>query len=506
MKLKVIILTFLFLLFVGTALATDYGFVSIHANINIPTDYTVLQPNNLELNEEFLSEKDLQLDDVIADFSDRGVLLQAWKGDILIEVSAVQNQNSTEIMDVDQQSEEVRGLWRTSYFPRNEYLDTGYEYKSSNWKNFGKNVGRFLVQEYVHTKDGKRDYAGYIRRTIRNGYEIVVEVRALGRNASNADNIALNKVFKTFSFSKTEQLSATPITRVNISKAPSAETKDRRVEIAGDALPGVEFTAAVMSLGAEEPIILKAMTGKNGKFKIPITFNKQGVFLVTLSALNDGEEIGEWAFPVTYREGLLAVSIDEVPETIHTDEYKIKGTAEPGSSIQVLVNDKTIGNKSSNREGKFSIALNTKAEGNYEVVLVFNKKGLKTRRMKVEFVKQSLEGASGVTRVPGIEASYADLLNTPEKFQGKTVKFSAHVESIQEQENGIVAKVAYVKRDGRLIRYAFLVSETPISQTNIGKKISGVAEYLGRSDTVTLNVELVHDTGIPILKLVQLYE
>lgn len=507
MKTKLILLSVLLILFTGAALAAEYGFSSIHASINIPEEYTVLQLNNLEHNEAFLKEKNLSVEQVTADFEARGVLLQAWKGDTILEVNAVQNENSKLIFDVDRQSEEVRGGWRTSFFPRNEYVDKGYEYKSSTWKNFGKNVGRFLIQKYSHNVNGIKDYSAFSRRTIKNGYEIAVEMKVFNRNVTTPDNTALNKIFKSFVFTRTEEMSATAAARVNITKIPPTESKDRKIEIAGEAEEGIEFTAAVMSLGAEEPQIVRAQASNKNKFSIPVTFSKQGVYLITLNATSKGEEIGEWAFPVTYREGLLSVDINEVPDVVTTDETKIRGTAEAGATIQVLMNDKTIGNKRVNREGKFVITLNTKEEGSYEVVLVFNKKDLKTRRFKLAFTRKVSQEQS-VDRMVSValSATYPNLMKVGDKFLNKNIKFTAHVESIEEKENGTVVKLAYTKKNNRLSNYAFLISESSLSQDLVGRKISGVAEFLGLSDVVTLNLDLQSDTGIPILKLVTLNE
>lgn len=507
MKTKLLLVSILFCMLAGVAFATEYNFASIHATITIPEDYTVLQLNNLEHREDLISAKNLNIEDIKTDFETRGVLLQAWKDDTILEVSAVKNDRSNLIFDVDKQSEEVRGGWRTSFYPKNEYLDQGYDYKSSAWKNFGKNVGRFLVQKYTHTVNGIKDYNAFARRTIKNGFEITVEMKALNRNVVTLDNTNLNKIFKTFVFTKTEDLSGAASARVNITKYPLSESKDRKVEIAGEAEQGVEFTAAVMSLGAQEPIIIKAEANNKNRFSIPITFSKQGVYLITLNATNNGEEIGEWAFPVTYREGLLAVDINEVPEFITTDEYKIRGTAEPGASIQILMNDKTIGNKRVTREGKFVITLDTKAEGYYEVVLVFDKRDLKTRRFKLSFTrKMSEEESTEKLIIASLTASYTNLLKKSENYINKNVKFTAYVESIDEQDNGNVIKIAYSKKNNQYLNYAFLITESNLSPDIVGKKIGGVAEFLGLTNEIILNLELQSDSEIPILKLVQLNE
>lgn len=47
--------------------------------------------------------------------------------------------------------------------------------------------------------------------------------------------------------------------------------------------------------------------GANGKFKMPVTLPKEGVYLLTLTGENQGEDVVELAYPVTYSRTLLPV-------------------------------------------------------------------------------------------------------------------------------------------------------------------------------------------------------
>ena len=83
-----------------------------------------------------------------------------------------------------------------SHYPKNEY--EGYEFSTSEWKNTDN--GRFLVLRYTRRDNGEILYRGFMRRTIRNGYEIDFDMQIYGRSTTNKDNTNLNKIWETFTF------------------------------------------------------------------------------------------------------------------------------------------------------------------------------------------------------------------------------------------------------------------------------------------------------------------
>lgn len=506
MRKQILTIVFMLLLvtIIGVANAESYSFDNIHASVDIPEGYTVLVSNNLHVMQAFVESLGTTPEELATDFSLNGVLLQAWTEDkkSCIEISAKETERSKFIFDVDKQTEEVRGEYRTSYFPHNSYQS--YEYKSSNWKNFGDKVGRFLILEYSHYKDDKKDFSGFARKTIKNGYEISIDYKAIDRKAVNKDNKALNKIFNSWKFNLTQELSEVANSGINITKIPPEESKSRTVEISGNAKAGVEFTTVVMSLGSSEPDIINTSANEKNKFTIPITFKKQGVFLITMTASYEGNELGEWAYPVTYREGLLSVKFAaETPEKVYEDTYKIRGTGEPGAKIQVMLNNKTISNKGIDREGKFVVPINTKQEGDYEVVLVFTKKNLETRRFKFNFTREISEEEQ-IAKVikKAVNATYGNLTKANEKFIGKAIRFNGHLAEVIEGDNSYLLKIAYQKNGDKMKSFVYVQSDTSLPEEQIGRRVRGVAELVGFSDDALLDSYFSGLENLPYLKLI----
>ena len=506
MRKQIVTIVFVLLLLtsIGVANAENYSFENIFASVDIPEDYTVLLPKNLHVMQDFIETLGTTPEELSADFNLKGILLQAWskEKDSRLEISAVETDRSKLVFDVDRQTEQVRGEYRTSYFPNNIY--EGYEYKSSNWKNFGDNVGRFLVLEYNHYSNEIKAYTGYARKTIKNGYEISVDYKALNRKATNKDNKALNKIFKSWKFNLTQELSEVADAGINITKIPSEETKNRNIEIAGNAKEGVNFTAVVMSLGASEPDIIKTTANEKNKFSLPITFKKQGVFLITVTANKDGKELGEWAYPVTYKEGLLSVKFAaETPEKVYEDSYKIRGTGEPGAAIQVMLNNKTISNKSVDRDGKFIVPINTKQEGDYEVVLVFTKRNLETRRFKFNFTREISEEEQLEKIIKkAVNATYGNLTRGNEKFKDQAIRFNGYLAEIINMDDSYLLKIAYNKNNKNLSSFVYVQSETTLPEEQIGRRVRGVATLLGFSDDVLVGKAQSSIENLPYLKLI----
>ena len=129
------LLLLLLLLACAPALAETYVFDQLYATMEMPEGYIVLTPDNLNNYSDWLEARGSSMEIASNDFLARGVLLQAWteEGDACFELRAVQNERSASIFDVNEQTSDVRGVYRTSHYPNNEY--EGYEFTTSEWKN-----------------------------------------------------------------------------------------------------------------------------------------------------------------------------------------------------------------------------------------------------------------------------------------------------------------------------------------------------------------------------------
>lgn len=449
-KLTFSLLLVLCVLLCGFAAAETLVFDPIKATVDMTDAYVVLTPQNLSTYEEWLTAHDKSLESTQQDFEQRGVLMQGWNsdGDACLELTALETEQSTAWFDIDQQPESVRRAYRLSHFPNNDFADAGYDYTVSEWKKVS--AGRFLILRYTKRTDGVVEHRGFARRTIRNGYEITLDMKIYGRSATNKDNAALNEAWDTFVFTEILPLSLTASAKLNITTAPPTETSENSFDIEGTAAPDVELTAVVMGLSAPDPVLFSVVVPKNGKFKLPIKLSREGVFLITLTASVGEADAAEMAYPVTYQRTLLAVNVTtEVPQLVTSDELRIAGTSVPGASIQCIVNETTQKKKVA-ANSKWYVDIDTSAEGTYDVVIVFSKKGLADRRFTYSFTRKwSEEDMLKQLAKEAIKPSYKLLCNKIDGYDGRVMGYKAYVVTVSQAGEDWIVQLALTKKNGK---------------------------------------------------------
>lgn len=474
-------LLMLFLLcFVVPALAETYVFDELFASIEIPDSYIVLTEENLADYADWLVSRGTSSEETSNDFIRRGVLLQAWSAeyDACFELRAVQTDETLQIFDINEQSTEVRGQYRISHYPNNEY--EGYDFSTSEWKNTAE--GRFLVLRYIRRDSGEVLYRGYMRRTIRNGYQIDFDMQIYGRKEATKDNTNLNKIWETFHFIEVKPLPPAAASKINITGAPPTETNEKSFNITGTAVEGVKLTAVVMGLSSPTPIVTDVTVGKNKKINMPITLPKEGVFLITITGEYGGEEVIELAYPVTYQSTLLTVNFLNQPgETLLSDELKISGTAEPGATIQMFLNGESLPNKKVTSAGKFSFTLDIKEEGEYELVLSFGKKGLADRRFTFNFTRKWSEADMlAYLKKQAVKPSYSQLINKMAGYEGRIMGYNAYIVDIGQSGDEYIIRMALNKKGSEYTNIILVMtSEKPAFE--VGERVMMYGTCAGMS-------------------------
>ena len=430
------------------ACAQTWVLDKLFASVDVPDTYTILTPDNVTKFEDWLTARNTTSENAANDMLARGVLLQCWNsdGDVCFELTATQTEQTQNIFDVNEQSTSIRAQYRLGHYPDNNYLDQGYEFSSADWKNTAN--GRFLILRYAKSVNGALDHRGLMRRTIRNGYEITFDLQVYGRSITNKDNTALNKIWDTFKFIEVKPLPAAASAKVNITSAPPAETSDPDFSLEGTAAEGVKFTAVVMGLSYPTPMLSDVEVGGTGKFKIPITLPKEGVFMVTVTADYNGEDVMELAYPVTYQRTLLTVNVTStVPEQVTADELTILGESTPGAQIQVLVNDELVDRKKVTSAGRFKVDLDTSEEGDYAIVLAFSKAGLADRRISYQVTRKWSENDMvRQLQSEAIKPGYNTLVSKIAGYDGRTMGYKCYLVSVTQAGDGWIMKMALTKK------------------------------------------------------------
>ncbi len=480
----VLLLSLLFIS--GVALAQTYALDTLMATVDIPETYIVITPDNISTYAEWLSGHGLTSEEVANDMLARGVLLQAWDQedtDRRFELTATQDENTLLVFDVNEQTSDYRGTYRTSFYPHNDYTADGYTFSTSNWKHV--DAGRFLILEYIMRKYGDIDHRGYMRRTIRNGYEITFDMQVYNRKPTTKDNTALNKIWNTFTFVEILPLPAKAQAQINIAVQPPQETNAADFEISGTAAEGVKFTATTMGLNYATPILTEVEVTKSGKFKIPVELPREGVFMTTLTAEYAGEIVAEIAFPpTTYSRTLLAVNIQtEIPETITSDSLTILGTAEPRAEIQEFINDESVGTTKVSAEGKFTVKIDTQDEGLYELLLVFSKKGLEDRRITLVFSRSwTTEDMINRIKADAVSPNYDTLIQDIARYDGQTIVYKSYLLDVTQSGEDWIYKMA-LHKSGDTYSDIILVIANEEPAYDIGARLMMYGKSVGMSVT-----------------------
>lgn len=457
-------------LFCMPALAETYVFDDLLGTMEMPSGYVVLTPDNLTEYDSWLRANGSSMDEKSADFERRGVLLQAWteKFDVCFELRANQTEQTQMIFDVNEQTSDTRGQYRTSHYPKNEY--DGYNFTSSEWKNTDE--GRFLVLKYTRKESGEILYRGFMRRTIRNGYEIDFDMQIHGRAVSDKDNSNLNKIWQTFHFVEVLPLPPAAAAKIYIDEAPPAETNEQSFEIEGTAAEGVKLTAVTMGLSYPDPIVSEVTVGKNGKFSLPVNLPREGVFLVTLTGEYEGQDVVELAYPVTYQHTLLTVNFTSKPgEVMLEDEVYIAGTSEPGATIQVMVDGENAFSKRVTTAGKFAFEVEVEGEGQHEIMLVFSKKKLADRRFSLVFTRKwTEEDTMSYLDKQSISPAYAQLIKKMEDYEGRIVRYRAYIVDVASSGDEYIITMALNRKNGNYSNY-MLVTADAAPSFEVGQRV-----------------------------------
>lgn len=300
-----------------------------------------------------------------------------------------------------------------------------------------------------------------MRRTIRNGYQIDFDMQIHGRSATDKDNSKLNKIWETFDFIEILPMPPKAAAKIAVTSEPPEETNNKSFAIEGTAETGVVFTAVVMRLNDPDPAVVEATANKNGKFELPITLPKDGVYVITLTAEYQDDEVMEMVYPVTYQSTLLAVNFTTEPGEVSTsDSVKFAGKAEPGASIQVFVNSEAVMTKKVTGEGRFSFNVDAEEEGAYDVALVFSKKGLADRRFTFHFTRKWTDAdMMAYLKKQSISPTYAQLVKGMEKYEGRIMAFKSYILDVSQSGDEYIIRMALNRSEGKYKNIILVTSD-----------------------------------------------
>ena len=433
-------------LLLGTAAHAQQANLSmVPAVITLPEGVyaPILMPDNLKANESFIVSKGGTLAGYEEAFKQKGVLLQAYddKNDRLLVISAISDADGQNYIDIDQHTPEKRAEYRGKFQKGGEMEAYGYRFESAEWKNF-PSVGRFIMGRYLYRQDGETHHRGFMRRSVKNGLTITVDMQVYGRGVKAGDNTALNKVFDTLSFTGTSAAGLTLPVVISETASVPKETYEPTFRMKGTTRPGASLNATVMSFATNKADIYSAMADTQGAYGFDITLPSEGFYMITMEVTATGLETLNKQYTVTYTKGLLPVDmLSGFPEEVTQDSYKVTGTTLSGVTVQLIVNGKNTTITTNNKK-TFSFTVNTREEGYYTLKLSFSKKGFNTRVFDFTGVRGGAvavpEPTAAIPDTAGetgeaISPAYTDLIVKAETYDGALISYQGFVtRTVQE--------------------------------------------------------------------------
>ncbi|MBR3741283.1 MAG: hypothetical protein IKN04_12655 [Clostridia bacterium] len=469
-------LALLLVMIAAAASAETYSFGDIRAQVEIPSDYeTVLTPYNLSSKADWIASQGLDYDALANSFEAEGILLQAIDEETnrTLVISALRDTDAQTYFDLNNQDEDMRKEFRVSHTNGSVYSILGYTYSSAKWANYGKVTLRFLQTQYTLRQNGQLVCSGYQRRTIRNGYTITLDMQVRDRTAKEADNTALEKVMKTFTFTEILPMPELPI-KLTVSAAPPAETNEDTFTVKGTTARKATVTVTAFSLGSAGGQTFQTTANGSGAFSVKVKLPAQGVYSVTLTSEAEGAIAAQRLYSVTFQQGILPVDLVTHPGETLNDETVFSGTTVAGAKIQLAISGPITYSKSVTGS-QFNFKVDTSAEGAYQFVLTVTKKGLQERI----FTFTAVRSYTDAEREDKIRASAKKMTyeNLPKsENRGKTVVETGFITGVEKNIDEWVVTFALTQTGSGYKDIVYLICrEEPAWTVGDKVKVYGVA-------------------------------
>ena len=493
------LLVLLTLCCVAAAAETEYALTPCSGKMALDENlYIVLTLDNLDDHPDLLSHMEMSQDEIRKDWADRGVQLQAWtkKLDACLEVTVIQDDDSKKYYDLEQQTRQVRNEYLKEHKNNAAYTDQGYIITKLEWKK-QKLGGNFLKYEYKQAL-AMKTLRGVVRKTVRNGYTVMLDYKVFDRLPRGTDESYLNRIANTVEFEQValpsvdeasstasgegsaQVTAASASGLLTVTVPPPSETNTDTFTVEGQTTPGAHIIGVVMRWSSSTPLKFTADASRAGNFKLKVTLPEEGVWLLTLNLEINGSIVAEEIFnTTTYSKTLLPVMMDaEVPEFLTTDELVLSGVTSKGVDVQCIVTngtttfDKTV---RTNGTGKFKFKVPTSAEGEYDITLAFSKKNYNSNRLSFT-AKRSLtaEDVQAKQTSEAIHPSYSALTKKLDTYIGRVFAYTAYVTNVSQTGDEWVVTAALRKTaNGYRDFLIFMADEDPGVRTDDKVKLYG---------------------------------
>ena len=252
----------------------------------------------------------------------------------------------------------------------------------------------------------------------------------------------------------------------------------------GSAYPGSEVIVVAMRWSGSS-YQFPTTAGSNGKFKAKVTLPDEGLYQITVNmCINDATVADAVLNSVSYSKTSLPYTISPaIPDVLTTDELVITGTTVKNVSVQciVTVGDTVIKVKpkdmiKTNNTGTFTFKVPTELEGEYDITLRFQKKGLNNERYNKKATRTlSVADSNSRTASKAIKVNYNTLVKKLDSYKGKTIVFDAHITDVKQVGDQWMITAAQKLNRGKYSNYLiYMANEDPGLVVGSKVKLCGI--------------------------------
>jgi hypothetical protein len=179
-----------------------------------------------------------------------------------------------------------------------------------------------------------------------------------------------------------------PGVRLEIAGGIPNETGVAELSLQGKTEPEAALLLAYDAKDGERQTLSVGSANRKGDFTLDALLPEQGDYLLTLTAEKNGFLTSSLSGGISYRAGLLAVHIENIPDALYDRAtYKLAGTAPAGANLQILAGNHPAVQRKVGADGRFGVELDTGRPGEYRIVVIAALKGYEDRRIEIEFTR-----------------------------------------------------------------------------------------------------------------------
>ncbi|MEG0995910.1 MAG: carboxypeptidase-like regulatory domain-containing protein [Clostridia bacterium] len=271
-------------------------------------------------------------------------------------------------------------------------------------------------------------------------------------------------------------------------------TDNSDIQISLDPIPSVIGTNQLVITGATDPAA-KLRLKFDGNTSSAISPAEDGSFSITAKNLNNGQpnELGiavrldklttELAFTVMVDWQQLPLVLSTLSATSYQDQFTVEGLTLPGAEVQV-VKGGTTSSLTVDENGRFSILLTTKKDGNYKFTVRASMPGYRRAEQEGKIRRQTADAAIKAAA----SIAYADLAKDPAPFADTTVLYAGTVIQLG-YEHGQAMYLLELQEGARLLCLCASTAElTPGQSVRVIGTLTGQAETFGEQAYPVLTV------------------